>query len=104
MLPANATQTVLRGTDVVPIVLSHGNAKDALALLLASPRGAFTIMQQTVVARLRVAEGTHLASLCAALHGWSGAVDDALEKIVSKIEAESRRELFGDECENEELD
>ena len=36
MLPANATQTVLRGTDVVPIVLSHGNAKDSLALLLAT--------------------------------------------------------------------
>ena len=61
-------------------------------------------MQQTVVERLRVAEGTHLASLCAALHGWSRAVDNALEKIVSKIEAESRSEFFGDECENEELD
>ena len=59
-------------------------------------------MQQTVLERLRVAEGPHLASLCATLHGWSGAVNDALEKIVMKIEAEFRREMFGDDCESEE--
>ena len=50
-------------------------------------------MQQTVLERLRVAEGPHLASLCAALHGWSGAVNDALEKIVMKIEADALEKI-----------